>query len=88
MCTAIQTSFPDCPQDWWSHRTFGVEKLEDRAEDETQDHVEFGDDSEFESELEAIVGALEPMEESDAIEVLATWKQIKTAMTQEKLIEG
>ena len=31
--------------------------------------VEFRDDAELESEIEAIVGALEPMEESDAIEV-------------------
>ena len=28
------------------------------------------------------------MEESDAIEVLATWKQTRTAMTQEKLNRG
>ena len=31
--------------------------------------------SEFESEIEAIVGALEPIEESDATAVLATWKR-------------
>ena len=35
---------------------------------------EFGDDAELESDIEAIVGALELMEESDAIEVLATCK--------------
>ena len=60
-CMAIRTSFPGCPQDLWSHGTFGVEQLEDRVEDETQDHVEFGDDAEFESEIEAIVGVLEPL---------------------------
>ena len=30
------------------------------------------------SEIEAIVGALEPIEESDVVEVLATWKQTRT----------
>ena len=40
----------------------------------------FGDDTEFESEIKAIVDAQEP-----TFEVLATWKQTRTAMTQEKL---
>ena len=48
------------------------EELEDRVEDKTHDYVEFGDDAEFESEFEAILGALE----SDAIE------QTRTGMTQ------
>ena len=69
VCTAIRTSFPLCPPDGWSHGTFGVEELEDWVEDETLDHVEFGNDAEFESE--AIVGALEQTEESDAVEVFA-----------------
>ena len=34
--------------------------------------MDFGGDAEFESEIEAIVGALEPKEEFDAVEVLAT----------------
>ena len=75
--------FLGCPQDRWSHGTFGVEELEGRVEDETQYHVEFGDDAEFE-----FVGVLEPIEEREAVEVLATWKQTKTAMTQEKLKRG
>ena len=61
----------------------GVDELEDWVGDETQDHVEFGGDAEIEFEIEATVGALEPTEESDAIEVLATWKQ-----THEKLSRG
>ena len=65
-----------------------MEELEDRIEDETLDHVEFGDDAELGSEIEAIVGALETTEESDAIEVLATLKQTRTAMAQEKLSRG
>ena len=65
-----------------------MEELDDKVEDETQDHVEFGDDVEQESGIEAIVGALEPIEESDAIEVLATWKLTWTAMAQEKLNRG
>ena len=88
VCMAIRTSFPGCPPDRWPLGTCGVEELEGRIEDETQDHVEFGDDAELESELEAIARALEPMEESDAIEVLATWKQTRTAMVQEKLNRG
>ena len=74
VCMAIPTSFPGCPPDRWSHGTFGLEELEDSIE---EDHVEFGDDAEHESEIDAILGALEAIE-SDAIEVLATWKQIRT----------
>ena len=60
-----------------------MEELEDKVEDETKDHVDFGGGAEFESEIEAIVGAPEPTKESDAVE-LATWKQTRTNMTQEK----
>ena len=84
VCMAIRTSFPGSPADRWFHGTFGVEWIED----ETQDHVEFGDDAELESEIEAIVGGLEPIEESDAIEVLATWKKNQDGMAQEKLNLG
>ena len=45
-------------------------------------------DAEFESEIEAIVGALLPVEGSDAVEVLATRKQTRKAVTQEKLSRG
>ena len=62
-----------------------MEELDDRIEDETQDLVEFGDDVELESEIAAIVGGLEPIEGIDALEVLATRKQTRTAMVQEKL---
>ena len=84
----FERRFLGCPPDRWSHGTFGVEELEDRPDHELQDPVDFGGDTEFESEIEAIVGALEPIEESDAIEVLSTWKQTRTAMTQEKLNRG
>ena len=40
--------------------------------------MDFGGDAEFEPEIEVIVGALETMEESDVVEVLATWKQTRT----------
>ena len=60
-------------------------EMEDRVEDEPQDHVDFGSNAEFQSEVEAIVGAPESIEESDAVEVLATWKQTRTATNQEKL---
>ena len=75
VCTASRASFLGCPPDRWSHGTFGVDELEDRTEDELQDHAEFGGDTEFESEIEALVGAFEPIEESDAIAVLATWQR-------------
>ena len=65
-----------------------MDELEDRVEDELQDHVGFQDDAEFESEIEAIVGALEPIGESDAVEVLTTWKQTRMAMNQEKAQSG
>ena len=80
MCMAIQTSSPGGPPDRWSHGTFAVDELEDRVQDETQDHFDFGDDTEFESETKAIVDAQEP-----TFHVLATWKQTRTSMTQEKL---
>ena len=66
---AIWSSFPGCPPDRWSHGTFGVE-LEDRIEDETQDHAEFGDDACLNPKLRR---SWEP------------WKQTKTAMAEEKL---
>ena len=47
--------------------------------------MEFGRDAECASEILATVGALEPIEESDAVDVLATWKQTRSAMNQEKL---
>ena len=50
--------------------------------------MDLGGDTEFESEIEAVVGALEAIEESDAIEALATWKQTRAAMAQEKLNRG
>ena len=40
-----------------------VDELEDRVGDQPQDHVDFGSDTEFESEIEATEGALEPREE-------------------------
>ena len=84
--SAIRTSLPWLSgPDLWSHGTFGVHELEDRVEDEPQDHMDFGSDAEFESEVEAIVAALRPISESDAVEVPATWKQTRMAMTQEKL---
>ena len=86
VCTAIPTSFPGAPPIRWSHGTPSVWTNRKRVEDETQDHVEFGDDAEFESEIEAIVGALEPTEESDATEVLATWKQTRTAMAHSRTV--
>ena len=54
-----------------------------RVEDETQGHVEFGDDAEFEPEIEAIVGALEPTEEGDAT---AVRKQTRTAMAHSRTV--
>ena len=39
-------------------------------------------------EIEAIVAGLDPTDESDAIAVLATWRQRKTAMTRGKLTRG
>ena len=53
--TAIRTSFSGCPPDWWSQGILGVDELEDRVEE----HFEFGDDAELESEIEAIVGTLQ-----------------------------
>ena len=73
-----ETSFPGCHPNRQSHGTLGVDQLEERVEDETQDHVQFGDDAEYEFDMEAVVGALGPIEESDAIEFLATWQQTRT----------
>ena len=52
LCTAMRKSFLGCPPDRWSHGAFGVDDLEDRVEDE------LGGDAEFESAIEAPVGAL------------------------------
>ena len=59
--TPIRTSSPACPPDWWSHGTFGVDELEDRIEDEPPGSRGIWKcDVEFECEIEAIAGALEP----------------------------
>ena len=55
-----------------THRTRlqSVDELEDRVEDEPQDHVDFGNDAEFESEIDAIISCPATMEESYAIKFL------------------
>ena len=45
-------------------------------------------DPEVEHEIESAIAGLEPFEESDAVGVLATWRQTKTAMTEEKWTRG
>ena len=67
---AIRTSFPGCQPDQWSYGTPGAE-----------DHVEFGDDAEFESEIEVIVGVLEPM---TRLKFSRPGKQTRTAMTKKR----
>ena len=47
-------------------------ELEDRVEDRITWTSEVT--RSLELEIEAMVGALEPVEESDAVEVLATWR--------------
>ena len=45
-------------------------------------------DPEVEHEIEAVVAGLEPSEEGDAVEVLATWRSTRTSMTQENSTRG
>ena len=45
-------------------------------------------DPEVEHEIEAVVTGLEPSEEGDAVEVLATWRSTRTSMTQENSTRG
>ena len=47
-----------------------------------------GGDAELDSEIKAAVGALESIEETDAVEVLATWKETRMAITQKNLSRG
>ena len=63
----------------------GVDVLDTGVEEEPQENVDPGGDTELESEMGAIVGALGPIEESDAIKALGTWKQTGAAMAREKL---
>ena len=78
-----------CQESWWNVcRGFGTLDVHSSGwsggiEDETQDHVEFWDDAELDSDIEAIVGALEPVQESVAI-----WKQTRMAIAREKLNRG
>ena len=69
----------------WSHGIWGVHELDNGVEEELQENVGPGGDTELESEMGTIVGALEPIEENDAIEVLSALKQTGTAMAREKL---
>ena len=41
-----------------------------------------------EQEIESINAGLEPIEEKDAVDVLAAWRQTRTAMTHEILTRG
>ena len=55
---------------------------------EVEDGQETVVDLEVEHEIEAVVTGLEPSEESDAVEVLATWRSTRTSMTQENSTRG
>ena len=50
--------------------------------------MEATEDDELDREFDDIVAAAEPIEEAEAVEVLATWRQTHAAMTQEKLDRG
>ena len=56
---------------------------------EVEDGQETVVDPEVEHEIEAVVaGLVEPSENSDAAEVLATWRSTRTLMTQENSTRG
>ena len=44
--------------------------------------------TELEHEIEAMIAGAEPIEESDAVEVLATWRPTRTAMIQARVSRG
>ena len=86
-CTDVRTAFLRCPTDRLSDGTFVVGEsggLDWDAGDDQETAV----DPEVEHEIGSIIAGLLPIEESGAVEVLATWRQTRTAMTQKKLIRG
>ena len=87
-CTAIRTSSPACPPDRWSHGTFGVEELEDRIEDETQDHVSSGMTLNLNPKLRPSWEHWNSWKKVTQSKFLRPAKQTRTAMAQEKLSQG
>ena len=67
VCTAIRPSFPSPPDR--SGGAVRVDELED-VEDEPQDHVDFGGDAEFESEIEDIVVLWNPWKKAIRLKFL------------------
>ena len=74
VCTAVRTAFP-------SHGAFAV------GESDAQDGQATVVDPEVGTSTEAMIAGLQPIEESDAVEVLA-WRQTRTAKRREKLTRG
>lgn len=86
VCTAIRTAFPGVPPQRLLHAAYAVQ----HEETIVPVGVEGRADTKMEEEIDASIQAVEPepLEDVDAIEVLATWKQTREAMTKEKLDRG
>ncbi|CAK0862474.1 unnamed protein product [Prorocentrum cordatum] len=90
VCTAIRTAFPGVPPERLTQTAFAVE--EEHGDTEVgpppEHYAEESVEDDITDEIDAIVQAAEPIDEADAVEILATWKQTRTAMTKEKLDRG
>ena len=88
MTKSALPSLPGWLPDRFLHGTFAVGESEEGLELNVEDDPETQGDTEAEREIEAIIAGVEPIEESDAVEVLTTWRHTRTAVTLDKLTRG
>ncbi|CAK0911130.1 unnamed protein product, partial [Prorocentrum cordatum] len=90
VCTAIRTAFPGIPPERLTQAACAVEEefVDSEAPPPPEPYQEEGAEDDVTQEIDAIVQAAEPIEESDAVEILATWKQTRVAMNKERLDRG
>ncbi|CAK0868212.1 unnamed protein product [Prorocentrum cordatum] len=90
VCTALRTAFPGVPTETLAQATYAAE--EEHGETDfpqmLEPYKDEGAEDDVTREIDAIVQAAEPIDESDAVEILATWKQTRVAMNREKLDRG
>ena len=87
-CTAIRPASPGASLERLTQAARAMEEeIEDGEFSPPEPYPEEGAVAEGEvtEEIDAIAQAAEPIEESDAVEILATWKQTRVAMNKQCL---
>lgn len=89
VCIALRTTFPGTISERGPSGAHAVDAWTMESHDPVED-MEAEEQHPEDAEIEALVMSLtdEPMEEEASLEVLATWKEARTAITQTKLQRG